>query len=106
MDAVDAQPVARIGLVLHPRRTPASAVARIAASTATHGVELVVAAEDVARADVAGVTAVPPEELAGTSDALIALGGDGRRTRLPPATRRIAAGLGRGCPVRRGTRRL
>jgi len=53
MDAVDSPPprsTARIGLVLHPRRTPASAVARIAAWTATHGVELVATAEDVARA--------------------------------------------------------
>ena len=77
MDAVDASPTTRIGLVLHPRRTPASAVARIATWTVTHGVELVATAGDVARADVAGVTAVPPEELAGTCDGLIALGGDG-----------------------------
>ena len=74
---MDASPTTRIGLVLHPRRTPASAVARIAAWTVTHGVELVATAGDVARADVAGVTAVPPEELAGTCDGLIALGGDG-----------------------------
>jgi hypothetical protein len=106
MDAVDAQPTTRIGLVLRPRRTPASAVARIAAWTATHGVELVATAEDVARADVAGVTAVPPEDLAGTCDALIALGGDGRRTRLPPATRWLAAGPCRGRQVRWSSSRL
>ena len=71
------QPVARIGLVLHPRRTPAAAVARIAAWTAAHGVQLVATAEDVARVDVAGVTAVPPDELARSCDGLIALAGDG-----------------------------
>ena len=81
---MDSSPTARIGLVLHPRRTPASAVARIATWTATQGVELVASADDVARADVAGVTAVPPEVLAGTCD--------GGRTHLPRATRRLAAG--------------
>jgi hypothetical protein len=52
---VDSSPTARIGLVLHPRRTPASAVARIATGTATHGLELVATAEDVDRADVAAL---------------------------------------------------
>jgi NAD+ kinase len=52
---VDSSPTARIGLVLHPRRTPTSAVAHIATWTATHGLELVATAEDVARADVAAL---------------------------------------------------
>ena len=55
---MDSRPTARIGLVLHPRRTPASAAARIATWTATHGVELVATAEDVARPD---ATALPDE---------------------------------------------
>ena len=55
MDSPPPRSTARIGLVLHPRRTPASAVARIAAWTATHGVELVATAEDVARADAAAL---------------------------------------------------
>lgn len=69
--------MARIGLVLHPRRTPAAAVARVAAWTAGHGVELVAVTEDAARLDVAGVRAVPVGELATSCDGLIALGGDG-----------------------------
>ena len=52
---MDSRPTARIGLVLHPRRTPVSAAARIATWTATRGVELVATAEDVARADVAAL---------------------------------------------------
>ena len=55
---MDPRPTARTGLVLHPRRTPASAAARIATWTATHGVELVATAEDVARLD---ATALPDE---------------------------------------------
>ena len=55
---MDSRPTARIGLVLPPRRTPASAAARIATWTATHGVELVATAEDVARLD---ATALPDE---------------------------------------------
>jgi NAD+ kinase len=67
----------RIGLVLHPARDCSPAIGQVAAWTSTHGVELIAAADDVARLGVAGVTAVSPEELATTSDALIALGGDG-----------------------------
>ena len=68
---------ARIGLVLHPRRDCSAAIGQVAAWTSTHGVELIAAADDVARLGVAGVTAVTPEELAASSQALIALGGDG-----------------------------
>jgi hypothetical protein len=57
---VDSRPTARIGLVLHPRRTPASAAARIATWTATHGVELVATADDVRRRPDAA--ALPDEE--------------------------------------------
>ena len=67
----------RIGLVLHPRRDCAGAVGQVAAWTSTHGVELVAEADDVARLHLAGVTALPRDELAATVEAVIALGGDG-----------------------------
>jgi NAD+ kinase len=70
-------PTARIGLVLHPRRDCSPAIGQVAAWTSTHGVELVAAADDVARLGVDGVRPVSPQELATTSDAVIALGGDG-----------------------------
>ncbi len=41
MESAARRPIARIGLVLHPRRTPAAAVAPVAAWTAGHDVELV-----------------------------------------------------------------
>jgi len=67
----------RLGLVLHPRHDCSPAVARVAAWTSTHGVELLASPEDAAHLPVAGVTAVSLPELASTSDGLIALGGDG-----------------------------
>ncbi|MGY1603166.1 NAD(+)/NADH kinase [Geodermatophilus sp. SYSU D00815] len=79
---------ARIGLVLHPRRDCSAAVGQVAAWTSTHGVELLASAADVARLRLAGVTPVSPEELAASSDALIALGGDGT---LLGAMRLVAA---------------
>ena len=54
----------RHGLVLHPRRDVSAVVARVAAWTAGHGVELAGTTEDVARLDVAGVPPVSPQELA------------------------------------------
>jgi NAD+ kinase len=67
----------RMGLVLHPRHDCSAAVGHVAAWTATHGVELLAAADDVARLGLTGVTPVTREELAASSDGLIALGGDG-----------------------------
>jgi NAD+ kinase len=67
----------RMGLVLHPRRDCSGAVGQVASWTATHGVTLLAAEDDVTRLGLRGVTAVTREELAATSDALIALGGDG-----------------------------
>ncbi|MGY1617019.1 NAD(+)/NADH kinase [Geodermatophilus sp. SYSU D00691] len=67
----------RIGVVLHPRRDCAAAIGQVAAWTSTHGVELLASTDDVARLGLAGVTPVSPEELATTTDGLIALGGDG-----------------------------
>src|SRR3954464_14826248 len=77
-----------MGLVLHPRRDCSPAIGQVAAWTSTHGVQLIAAADDVARLGVPGVTAVSVEELATTSDALIALGGDGT---LLGAMRLVAA---------------
>ena len=67
----------RIGLVLHPGRDCSGAVGQVAAWTSSHGVELVAAADDVARLGVSGVTWVSVDELARTTNGLIALGGDG-----------------------------
>jgi NAD+ kinase len=67
----------RMGLVVHPYRDSSAAVARIAAWTGSRGVDLVAARDDVARLGLTGVTALPAEELAGTCDGIIALGGDG-----------------------------
>ena len=78
----------RIGLVLHPVRNCAGAVGQVAAWTSSHGVELVAAAADVERLGLQGVTPVGVEELAGTVDGLIALGGDGT---LLGAMRLVAA---------------
>jgi NAD+ kinase len=67
----------RIGLVLHPGRDCSPAVGQVLAWTAAHGVELVASSDDVARLGVPGLTPVTVEELAGTCDGIIALGGDG-----------------------------
>lgn len=69
--------MSRIGLVLHPRRDCSPAVGQVVAWTSTHGVELVASVDDVARLRLPGLTPVPVEELAGTTDGIIALGGDG-----------------------------
>ncbi|MEX5717471.1 NAD(+)/NADH kinase [Geodermatophilus maliterrae] len=69
--------VARIGLVLHPTRDCTAAVGQVTAWTGDAGVELVASRADVARLGLSGVTAVTEEELAGSCDGLIALGGDG-----------------------------
>src|SRR4051794_30236658 len=66
-----------MGLVLHPRRDCSPAVSRVVAWTSTHGVELLATADDVARLGLTDVTPVTGEELAASSDGLIALGGDG-----------------------------
>src|SRR3954469_9449651 len=66
-----------MGLVLHPRRDCSGAVGQVASWTAGHGVALLADEDDVARLGLGGVTPVSVEELADTSDGLIALGGDG-----------------------------
>ena len=67
----------RIGLVLHPGRDCSPAVSQVSAWTSLHDVDLVASTDDVERLGVTGVTPVSVEELAGTCDGLIALGGDG-----------------------------
>jgi NAD+ kinase len=67
----------RIGLVLHPGHDCSGAAGQVAEWTTAHGVELVAAAEDVARLRLADVRPVDVAELAGTCDGIIALGGDG-----------------------------
>jgi NAD+ kinase len=69
--------MARIGLVLHPRRDCSPAVGQVLTWTSTHGVELVAAADDVTRLGTTGLVPVPVDELASTCDGIIALGGDG-----------------------------
>ena len=66
-----------MGLVLHPYRDSSAAVAQVAAWTGGRDVQLVADRADVARLGLTGVVAVPAEELAGTCDGIIALGGDG-----------------------------
>ena len=69
--------MARIGLVLHPGRDCSPAVGQVLAWTSTHGVELVASTDDVTRLGAPGLVPVPVDELAGTCDGIIALGGDG-----------------------------
>jgi NAD+ kinase len=69
--------MARIGLVLHPGRDCSPAVGQVLAWTSSHGVELVASTDDVTRLGTAGLVPVPVDELAGTCDGIIALGGDG-----------------------------
>src|SRR3954447_7684785 len=69
--------MARIGLVLPPLRDCSPAVGQVAAWSSTHEVELVASVDDVTRLGLPGLTAVSVDELAGSSDEIIALGGDG-----------------------------
>ncbi len=69
--------MARIGLVLHPTRDASAAVRQVSAWTGGADVELLADRADVERLGLTGVTPVSPDVLAGTTDGLIALGGDG-----------------------------
>lgn len=66
-----------MGLVLHPTRDPTVAVARVVAWSRDHDVQLLADRAVVARLGLTGVTAIPAEELAGSCEGIIALGGDG-----------------------------
>ena len=80
--------MARVGLVLHPRRDCSPAVGMVAAWMASHHVELAASADDVTRLGTPAVTPISVEELAGGCDGIIALGGDGT---LLGAMRLVAA---------------
>jgi NAD+ kinase len=69
--------VVRMGLVLHPYRDSSAAVAQVVAWSGGRDVQLVADRDAVARLGLAGVDAVPAEELARSCDGIIALGGDG-----------------------------
>jgi NAD+ kinase len=66
-----------MGLVVHPYRDSSTAVSQISRWTNGRDVDLVAARDDVARLGLTGVRPVPQEELAGSCDGIIALGGDG-----------------------------
>jgi NAD+ kinase len=68
--------VQRIGVVVHPRNDVSGASAVVAAWAARHEVEVLARHGDHERLD-ATVTAVSDEELAGSVDGLLSLGGDG-----------------------------
>ncbi|MGB3438385.1 MAG: NAD(+)/NADH kinase [Actinophytocola sp.] len=68
------------GLVLHPRRDSSAAVEAVLGWAANRGIEIFGIAEEVVRLDCAAV-AVSADELAGRSDLLVSLGGDGTMLR-------------------------
>jgi len=82
---MDARRIARLGLVVHPRREISAALDALQAWTATHGAELVLAPAPGEERQVA-----PPGDPA-TCDLIVALGGDG--TTL--AALRTAAAVGK-----------
>jgi NAD+ kinase len=78
----------RVGLVLHPRRDCSPAVGQVAAWMSSRSVELVASTDDVTRLGTPSVRPVGVDELAGSCDGIIALGGDGT---LLGAMRLVAA---------------
>ena len=86
------------GLVLHPRRDSATAVRAILGWAANRGIEILGIADEVVRLDCAAV-AVSADELAGRSDLLVSLGGDGtmlRAMRLADRQRAPVLGVNMG----------
>ncbi len=86
------------GLVLHPRRDSAAAVAAVLGWAAERGIEILGIAEEIARLDCAAV-AVSAAELAGRADLLVSLGGDGtmlRAMRLADGQRAPVLGVNLG----------
>ncbi|HYK30660.1 MAG TPA: NAD(+)/NADH kinase [Streptosporangiaceae bacterium] len=69
-----------VGIVLHPERDDAGAVAAVLGWAARRGVQVLGVAEEIGRLNCAAV-AVPPAELASRSDLLVSLGGDGTMLR-------------------------
>jgi NAD+ kinase len=82
------------GLVLHPERDSADAVAAVLGWAAERDIEIFGIADEVARLDCAAV-AVTPEELGRRSDLVVSLGGDGTMLRaMRLADRQRASVLG------------
>ena len=69
-----------VGIVLHPRRDSAEAVAAILEWTQRRGIEVLGIASEIARLNCAA-TAVSDEELGQRSDLVVSLGGDGTMLR-------------------------
>ncbi len=69
-----------VGLVLHPARDSAEAVAAVLEWAAKRQIEILGIGDEIARLDCAAV-AVTPEELGRRSDLVVSLGGDGTMLR-------------------------
>jgi NAD+ kinase len=83
-----------VGIVLHPERDSAEAVAAVLGWAERRGVQVLGTPEEIGRLNCAAV-AVPPAELAQRSDLLVSLGGDGTMLRaMRLADRQRAAVLG------------
>ncbi|MGH3266844.1 MAG: NAD(+)/NADH kinase [Trebonia sp.] len=87
-----------IGLVLHPRRDSAEAVAAVLGWAASNGAEILGIGTEIKRLNCAA-TAVTSEELGRRSDLLVSLGGDGtmlRAMRLADGNRAPVLGVNLG----------
>lgn len=78
--------IARVGLVLHPRRDCGGVIAMVAGWARSRDVEVLGLPEEAARIDGA-VTAVRSDELAERADLIVSLGGDGTMLRAMRLTR-------------------
>ncbi|KAA2266534.1 NAD(+)/NADH kinase [Solihabitans fulvus] len=87
-----------VGLVLHPRRDSAPAVAAVLDWAANRGIEILGIADEIGRLDCAAV-GVLPAELGRRSDLMVSLGGDGtmlRAMRLADGQRAPVLGVNLG----------
>jgi NAD+ kinase len=98
MNARDDRRVHSIGLVLHPRRASAEAVAAILGWAANRGAEVLGLADEMARLN-GDVVPVSHQELGERADLLVSLGGDGtmlRAMRLADGKRAPVLGVNLG----------
>ncbi|AHH99217.1 NAD(+)/NADH kinase [Kutzneria viridogrisea] len=87
-----------VGLVLHPQRDSATAVAAVLGWAANRGIEILGIAEEIERLDCAAVP-VTPAELGRGADLVVSLGGDGtmlRAMRLTDGQRAPVLGVNLG----------
>ncbi|HEV2450511.1 MAG TPA: NAD(+)/NADH kinase [Streptosporangiaceae bacterium] len=87
-----------VGLVLHPKRDSAGAVAAVLDWAARHGTQVLGVEAEISRLNCAAM-AVPPEELGRRCDLLVSLGGDGtmlRAMRLADRQRALVLGVNLG----------